>query len=52
MFTITRKVSQTITIGDDVVVTVSKTRLGSIWLNVEAPQDVTILSDELKVRKK
>ncbi|MEH6650507.1 MAG: carbon storage regulator [Motiliproteus sp.] len=52
MLTITRKESQTVTIGDDVVVTASQTRRGSVRLNVEAPKDVTILRGELKDHRK
>ena len=47
MLIITRKKGQSIMIGDDIEITVSKLDDGSVKLGIDAPKDMTILRKEL-----
>lgn len=47
MLIITRKKGQSIMIGDDIEITVSKLEDGSVKLGVDAPKEMTILRKEL-----
>ncbi|UYZ34269.1 carbon storage regulator CsrA [Clostridium beijerinckii] len=47
MLIITRKKGQSVMIGDDIEITVSKLDDGSVKLGIQAPRDVTILRKEL-----
>ncbi|NOW89432.1 carbon storage regulator [Clostridium beijerinckii] len=47
MLIITRKKGQSLMIGDDIEITVSKLDDGSVKLGIQAPRDVTILRKEL-----
>lgn len=47
MLVITRKKGQSLMIGDDIEITVSKLDDGSVKLGISAPKDVTILRKEL-----
>lgn len=47
MLIITRKKGQSLMIGDDIEITVSKLDDGSVKLGIQAPKDVTILRKEL-----
>ena len=47
MLVITRKDGQSILIGEDTVITISKSRRGSTRVAIEAPQDTLILREEL-----
>jgi carbon storage regulator len=47
MLVLTRKIGESIVIGDDVVVTVRAMHGGRVRLSIEAPLDVTVLRDEL-----
>ena len=47
MLIITRKKGQSIMIGDDIEITVSKLDDGSVKLGINAPKDMTILRKEL-----
>ncbi|CUU50253.1 carbon storage regulator CsrA [Clostridium beijerinckii] len=47
MLIITRKKGQSVMIGDDIEITVSKLDDGSVKLGIQAPKDVTILRKEL-----
>ncbi|BBK75623.1 carbon storage regulator CsrA [Clostridium butyricum] len=47
MLIITRKKGESLMIGDDIEITVSKLDDGSVKLGIKAPKDVTILRKEL-----
>lgn len=47
MLIITRKKGESLMIGDDIEITVSKLDDGSVKLGINAPKDVTILRKEL-----
>lgn len=47
MLIITRKKGQSLMIGDDIEITVSKLDDGSVKLGIQAPKNVTILRKEL-----
>lgn len=47
MLVISRKIGETIRIGEEVVVTVVRTAVGSVRIGVEAPKDVRISRGEL-----
>ena len=47
MLIVTRKKGQSIMIGDDIEITVSKLDDGSVKLGINAPKDMTILRKEL-----
>lgn len=47
MLIITRKKGQSIMIGDDIEITVSKLEDGSVKLGIDAPKEMTILRKEL-----
>ncbi|WP_040211195.1 carbon storage regulator CsrA [Clostridium polynesiense] len=47
MLVITRKKGESILIGDDIEITVTKVEDGSVKLSIEAPRDITILRKEL-----
>lgn len=47
MLIITRKKGQSLMIGDDIEITISKLEDGSVKLGIEAPKDITILRKEL-----
>ena len=47
MLIITRKKGQSIMIGDNIEITVSKLDDGSVKLGIDAPKDMTILRKEL-----
>jgi carbon storage regulator len=47
MLVLSRKIGQRVMIGGGIMVTVVAARGGQVRLGVEAPQDVTILRDEL-----
>jgi carbon storage regulator len=53
MLIITRKKGQSIMIGEDIEITVSKLEDGSVKLGIDAPKEMTILRKELyeEVRK-
>ncbi|KUK40820.1 MAG: carbon storage regulator CsrA [Clostridia bacterium 62_21] len=48
MLVLTRKPSQSILIGDDIIVKVIEIRGGQIRLGIEAPENVTVLREELR----
>ena len=50
MLVLSRKLSESITIGDNITVKVLSIKNGIVRLGVEAPRDVRILREELKVR--
>ena len=47
MLIVTRKKGQSIMIGDDIEITVSKLEDGSVKLGIDAPKEMTILRKEL-----
>lgn len=47
MLIITRKKGQSILIGDNIEITVSKLEDGSVKLGIDAPKEMTILRKEL-----
>ena len=47
MLVLTRKASETIQIGDDIVIKVIKTGRGSVKLGIEAPANVRVMRGEL-----
>lgn len=52
MLVLTRKRSERIRIGSDIVITVIHTSSGSVKLGIEAPSDVRVLRAELTDRPK
>jgi carbon storage regulator len=49
---LSRKVGETVVIGNDIVVTVSKVKNNRVQVKIKAPSDVTILRGELVSPKK
>jgi carbon storage regulator CsrA len=47
MLVLTRKVEESIVIGDNIVVKVIAIENGNVKLGIEAPKDVSIIRDEL-----
>lgn len=47
MLIITRKKGESLMIGDDIEITISKIEDGSVKIGIDAPKDVTILRKEL-----
>ncbi len=47
MLVLSRKVGQSIFIGDDITVCVVSLRNGGVRIGVEAPKDITVLREEL-----
>jgi len=47
MLVLARKLDESIVIGDNIVVKVVAIENGSVKLGIEAPQDITIVRDEL-----
>lgn len=47
MLVITRKKGESLMIGDDIEITISKIEDGSVKIGINAPKDVTILRKEL-----
>lgn len=47
MLIVTRKKGQSIMIGDDIQITVSKLEDGSVKLGIDAPKELTILRKEI-----
>nr|HIF05393.1 carbon storage regulator [Gemmatimonadota bacterium] len=50
MLVLSRKASERITIGRDVVVTVLRTDRGTVKLGIDAPPEVRVVRGELEVR--
>ena len=50
MLVLSRKLSGSITIGDNITVKVLSIKNGTVRLGVEAPRDIRILRNELKVQ--
>jgi carbon storage regulator len=50
MLVLTRKRTEMIKIGDDIVITVIHTSRGSVKLGIQAPSDVRVLRGELNDR--
>ncbi len=50
MLVLSRKTSERITIGRDVVVTVLRTDRGTVKLGIDAPPEVRVVRGELEVR--
>lgn len=47
MLIITRKKGESLMIGDDIEITISKIEDGSVKIGIDAPKEVTILRKEL-----
>lgn len=47
MLIITRKKGESLMIGDDIEITISKLEDGSVKLGIQAPKEITILRKEL-----
>jgi len=47
MLVITRKIGESFKIGDDIVITVTKTSESTAKLGIDAPKNVSILREEL-----
>jgi len=47
MLIITRKKGESLMIGDDIEITISKIEDGSVKIGIKAPRDITILRKEL-----
>ena len=50
MLVLTRKTSEQIRIGDDIVIKVIRTSRGSVKLGIDAPSDVRVMRMELEER--
>jgi carbon storage regulator len=48
MLVLTRKDGETLLIGDQVKITIVKSKNGSVKVGVEAPKDVKVLREELQ----
>lgn len=51
MLVLTRRIGETICIGDDIEVRVLEVSSGKVRLGIEAPDDQVIVREELKRRK-
>jgi carbon storage regulator len=51
MLVLTRKDGETLLIGDDVKITIVKSKSGSVKIGVEAPREVKVLRAELQTPK-
>jgi carbon storage regulator len=51
MLVLTRRLGETLLIGDDIVVRVVSTSNGAVKLGIEAPADITILRGEVAERE-
>ena len=51
MLVLSRKTSQRITIGGDVVVTVLRTNRGTVKLGIDAPPEVRVVRGEIATRR-
>lgn len=51
MLILTRRIGETIIIGNDIKVTVLGVKGGQVRIGVEAPNDVAVDREELRVRK-
>ena len=49
MLVLSRKVGERILIGDNVVVTVVRLAQGGVRLGIEAPHDMVVVREELKI---
>ena len=47
MLVLTRKAAETIRIGDDIVIKVIKTGIGSVKFGIEAPANIRVMRGEL-----
>ena len=47
MLVLTRKATETIRIGDDIVIKVIKTGMGSVKIGIEAPINIRVMRGEL-----
>ncbi len=47
MLVLTRKAAETIRIGDDIVIKVIRTGMGSVKIGIEAPLNIRVLRGEL-----
>lgn len=47
MLVLTRKVNETITIGDDITATVTKITPTRVFIKIDAPKEIPILRKEL-----
>lgn len=51
MLVLSRKVGERILIGDDVTVTVVRLSNGSVRLGIEAPRDMPVIREEVKLKQ-
>ena len=51
MLILTRRVGESLRIADDIVVTIVETKGTQVRVGIEAPQDVTVLREELLERE-
>lgn len=47
MLILSRKVNQSIMIGDDIKITITEIHENSIKLGIDAPEDITVVREEL-----
>ena len=52
MLILTRRIGETLKIGDDITVTVLDVKGYQVRVGIKAPQDVTILREELSERQR
>lgn len=50
MLVLTRKTSERIMIGDNVVVTISKIKGNRVWIGLDAPASVRIVREEIAAK--
>lgn len=48
MLVLSRKKNESITIGDDIIITVVESRGGTVRIGIEAPRSVAVDRDELR----
>ena len=48
MLILSRKVNESILVGDDIKIVVTKIDGGRVWLGIEAPQTAVILRKEIR----
>ncbi len=49
MLVLSRKVQERIFIGNDIVITVTSMRNGRVWLGIEAPRDIRVDREEVRL---
>ena len=48
MLVLTRKVNESIRVGENITITITRIAGGAVKIGIEAPKDVRVLRDELR----